>query len=474
MKRTLLTLFISISLLNLVAQPKKTVAGISGPLVDDRVELLSIASRLAEYDEYINDINKQYVQDIHAYFDKYKDHPLVKYLRMVRDTNDIGFDAVAGMSIHVGHAPGFKPLVTFTADVPEKRWGAAPALKCAALMAQFYHDTHFAEFFKAHQAMYDTAVSRFNLVYRQLDLSWYPAYYGIPPRGSFDIVLGLGNGGANYGPKVVYPDGREESYAVMGCWKFDNDGKPSFDDADYLPTLIHEFNHSYVNYLIEQHRQQFQSAGEKIFAAAGAKMQRMAYGNWKTMLDEALVRASVIRYMIDHQMSPDKINRETQLQLYSGFVWIDKLVDLLAAYESDRKTYPTLDSFMPKLVEFYTSVGQNINQIQADYSKTLVHVTALDPAINKDTTVSPALTQIKVSFDKALAGKGMSINYGPSGKEHFPGIKLIGYTDDNKAILLQLTLKPKTSYEFVLTGLSFKTPDGHPLESYLVSFKTGE
>ncbi|HZY37841.1 MAG TPA: DUF4932 domain-containing protein [Mucilaginibacter sp.] len=473
MKRTFLTLLISLSFFNLFAQ-SKAAAGISGPLVDDRVELLSIASRLAEYDEYSDDANKLYVQDIHTRFDKYKDHPLVKYLRMVRDTNSIGFDAVATMSIHVGHAPGFKPLVTFTADVPDKRWGAGAALKCDSLMAQFYQDTHFAEFFKAHQTMYDTAVSRFNLVYRQLDLSWYPAYYGIPPRGSFNIVLGFGNGGANYGPKVVYPDGHEESYAIMGCWKFDNDGKPSFDDVDYLPTLIHEFNHSYVNYLIEQHRRQFQSAGEKIYAAVGPKMQRLAYANWKTMLDEALVRASVIRYMIDHQMSQDKIDHETQQQLYIGFVWIDKLVDLLGAYESDRKTYPTLDSFMPKLVEFYTSVAGNMNQILADYSKSMVHVTAIEPALSKDSTVSPGLTQIKVYFDKALVGKGMSINYGPAGKEHYPGIKSVSYTDDKKAILLQFMLKPKTTYEFVLTGLSFKTPDGHPLESYLVSFKTGE
>ena len=98
----------------------------------------------------------------------------------------------------------------------------------------------------------------------------------------------------------------------------------------------------------------------------------------------------------------------------------------------------------------------------------------MEPAINNDTTVSAGLTQIKVSFDKALSGKGMSINYGKLGREHFPGIKLIGYTDDNKAILLQLNLKPNTSYQFVLTGLAFKTPEGHPLENYLVSFKTGE
>lgn len=474
MKHTIITILISLTFVNLFAKSQKPVSGISGPLVDDRVELLSIAARLAEYDEYSNDANKQYVQDIHAWFDQYKDHPLVKYMRMVRDTNEIGFDAVAAMSIHVGHAPDFKPLVPFSQDVPENRWGAKAALKCASLMAQFYHDTRFGDFFKAHQAIYDTTVAHFNVVYRQLDLSWYPAYYGIAPRGTFNIVLGLGNGGANYGPKVIYPDGHEESYAIMGCWKFADDGKPNFNDADYLPTLIHEFNHSYVNYLIEQHRQQFEASGQIIYTAVGDKMKRLAYGNWKTMMDEALVRASVIRYMIDHQMGQDKINRETQLELYLGFVWIDKLVDLLGTYEEDRKTYRTLDSFIPKIAAFYTSIGDNINQIQADYAKTQVHVTAMEPAINNDTTVSAGLTQIKVSFDKALSGKGMSINYGKLGREHFPGIKLIGYTDDNKAILLQLNLKPNTSYQFVLTGLAFKTPEGHPLENYLVSFKTGE
>src|SRR5580698_619319 len=138
MKHTIITILISLIFVNLFAQAPKKVSGISGPLVDDRVELLSVAARLAEYDEYSNDANKQYVHDIHAWFDRYKDHPLIKYMRMVRDTNEIGYDAVAGMAIHVGHSPDFKPLVVFSQDVPEHRWGAAAATKCASLMSQFY------------------------------------------------------------------------------------------------------------------------------------------------------------------------------------------------------------------------------------------------------------------------------------------------------------------------------------------------
>ncbi|WP_369803590.1 DUF4932 domain-containing protein [Mucilaginibacter sp. MD40] len=46
--------------------------------MDERVELVCIAARLAEFEEYTNEYDKSYVQDIHQYFDKFKNHPLIK------------------------------------------------------------------------------------------------------------------------------------------------------------------------------------------------------------------------------------------------------------------------------------------------------------------------------------------------------------------------------------------------------------
>ncbi|MFC3354953.1 DUF4932 domain-containing protein [Sphingobacterium zeae] len=56
------------------------------------------------------------------------------------------------------------------------------------------------------------------------------------------------------------------------------------------------------------------------------KMNRQAYGSWQTMLNEALVRAAVIKYQKDHNFSAEEISKETNGQLDRGFLWIEKLV----------------------------------------------------------------------------------------------------------------------------------------------------
>jgi len=44
------------------------------------------------------------------------------------------------------------------------------------------------------------------------------------------------------------------------------------------------------------------------------------------MLNEALVRAAVIKYQKDHHFSAEEISKETNGQLDRGFLWIEKLV----------------------------------------------------------------------------------------------------------------------------------------------------
>lgn len=50
------------------------------PVIDTRVEVLSIAFRLAECDEYSSQYNKVYVERIEKHFEKYRDHELIQYI----------------------------------------------------------------------------------------------------------------------------------------------------------------------------------------------------------------------------------------------------------------------------------------------------------------------------------------------------------------------------------------------------------
>jgi len=439
------------------------------PKVDRRTELLSIVFRLAGNPEYNQDNFKSYVKDIHDHFDSYKNHEVVSFARELYQKNGISFDAVMAIAIYLSQPPALKPIRSFTEEIPAPRWGKADAEKFVDLLQQFYIDAKCEEFFSRQEELYKMAQERFKIVSDALDISWFKEYYGTEPKGSLNVLVGLGNGGCNYGVKNIHPDGAEDPYAVMGSWSFDQEGKPVFSPAGYLPTLIHEFNHSFVNQLVEANEKLFEKSGQVIFEPLASVMSRQAYSSWKYMEQEALVRASVIMYMKKHDNGKRAWEKEITSQISNGFIWIDELVDLLGTFENSRDKYPTLESFMPRIISFYDDLAKNKKAL----FKKCVQIKKITPFKNNSTNVSPSLTGMKITFSKALVGKGFSIWYGEKGEEHFPivsdGLK---YADNNTSLIIPLKLKPDTEYEFVLVGQHFRATDGYPLLDVQVSFKT--
>ena len=328
------------------------------PKVDKRIELLSIVFRLAGNFEYNDDVYKSYVSDIHKHFDEYKDHPLIVFASEMRDKNGVCFDAVMSMAIYLEQPPSLIPVVEFSSTLPEHRWGQVNAIRFAGLLKQFYTDAKCEEFFKEHEDLYEIAQERFMPVYRALDITWFDQYYGIKPGSSLNIIIGLGLGGGNYGPKVKYPDGKEDNFAIMGTWDIDSTDKPVYSVEANLPTLIHEFNHSYVNHLTTKYERDFENAGAKLFEMMRAGLGNQHYNNWQTMMNEALVRASVIRYLLKH--NPDRNTAIYQLisDFGRGFFWMKEMVETLGLYEKERIKHPTLESYMPVLADFYNRVAK--------------------------------------------------------------------------------------------------------------------
>lgn len=331
------------------------------PKVDRRIELLSIVFRLAGNMEYNDDIFRSYTSDIHAHFDKYNDHELIRFTREIRDKNRIGFDAVMKMAIYLEQPLTLNPIVPFTSDIPDGRWGEENAIKFLKLLQQFYTDAKCEDFFNAHKELYRISAERYKTVYESIDLKWFNRYYGTELKGSFNIVPGLGNGGGNYGVKAVLPDGKEDMYAIMQTSSIDSTNIPIYDVDFNLPTLIHEFNHSYVNDIQKKYEKDLENSGVKLYGIVSEPMRRQAYTDWKTMLNEALVRASVIRYLINHNSDMAVAKKQLMSEYGRGFFWITGLVDCLGEYEKNRDKYTTLESYMPVIINFYNGVASNID-----------------------------------------------------------------------------------------------------------------
>jgi hypothetical protein len=446
-------------------------SGLPLPKVDRRTELMSIVFRLAGNPEYNQDNYKSYVKDIHDHFDQYKDHEIVSFAKQLSKLNGISFDAVEALAIYLTQPPELKPIIPLAGKIPEPRWGKENAEKFVGLLQKFYVDAKCDDFFKSQEQRYALGTERFLSVYRQMDISWFKEYYGTDPKGSLNVIVGLGNGGCNYGCKIQYPNGNEDPYAIMGSWTFDAAGEPTFNPAGYLPTLIHEFNHSFVNQLNDLNEPALRKSGQILFKPLASIMSRQAYSSWKLMENEALVRASVIRYMIKHDDGTKAWEQETVTQISNGFIWIGELVDLLGKYENARDQYPTLESFMPRIIEFYDNLAKNKKEL----FDRCVRIKQIEPFGDKAQNVSPLVTEMKITFSKAMVGDGYSIRYGNSGEDHFPILaEGLRYADNNTALILPLKLEPGKEYEFIMAGRYFRATDGYPLLDVGISFKTGK
>jgi hypothetical protein len=91
---------------------------------------------------------------------------------------------------------------------------------------------------------------------------------------------------------------------------------------------------------------------------------------------------------------------------------------------------------------------------------------------NGDTLVNPGTSELYIYFSRPMQA-GVSIQYGPRGKDFFPGGAGSHHSPDDKSLfIMKLELKPGHDYEFVLSGKRFRSVDGYFLKDVRVKFRT--
>ena len=99
----------------LIAQPEKDKLL---PKVDERMEILCIAYKLATNRPALDSANLLYNEAINRHFAPYKQHPFILYLANLSDSfSNKGIDIsnweLPSVAMHIGPAPSFEPLVLF-------------------------------------------------------------------------------------------------------------------------------------------------------------------------------------------------------------------------------------------------------------------------------------------------------------------------------------------------------------------------
>lgn len=329
-------------------------------IVDGRVELLGLIFRLAGNPEYNQCKIPSYKKDVETHFGRYKNHPAVKLARQLRKKRGISYDAVMSLAIHIKGPYTLLERVPFEPFPKEldKRWTTVEAREFLDNVRHFVKQTKFKEFFYKHKKLYETAVSRMKKVlHKHGHFNWFDHFFGLNPGANFTVILGMLNGGASYGVKIKPTGSGEKLYSVLGVWLKDEKGSPMFDRR-VLPTVIHEFCHSYINPLVTQYESRLEKAGKTIFPYVAEDMKKMAYNNWKAMMSESLVRACVVRYLAVNN-GPMAEKEQILIEIRNKFIWIEELSNLLKFYETRRGTYPNPDSFFPRIVDFFNKYSSS-------------------------------------------------------------------------------------------------------------------
>jgi hypothetical protein len=438
--------------------------------VDPRIELLSLVFRLAGNPEY-NQPNSRspYAERVEEHFGAFRDHEVVGAAQQLRAKRGVSYDAVMSLAVHLEDTVTLEERIPF--DLPparlDRRWRAGEARDFLEKLRHFVSESEFNQFIATEREFYAEVGRRMNReVAGRKYVAWFDAFFGARPEARFRAVPGLLNGGACYGSGIRFPDGREEIIPVIGVWSWDEEGGVVFDEG-FEPTFVHELCHSYTNPLVDRHAGELEEVGKRLFAPCREIMARQAYGTWKTVMYESLVRASVVRYLRDRR-GEGAARRRVAEDVGRGFAWTGELAALLGRYEQARDRYPDLEAFMPRIVGFFEGYVPGYESEVAKRPR----VRSLVPA-NGAAGVDPALTEIRIVFDRPMRRGSWSIC---GGGPRFPEITgKPAYDPDGRTLRVPVSLKPAWRYEFSLNSTAFqgfRSEAGVPLQPLPVRFET--
>ena len=321
----------------------------------ETVELMSILSRTAGWDPYHMDMGGQYIEDVEAWFAPFENHPMISYYDEFMMQFAEGFDDPMYLATAFT-IDGHQVKMLCPKQYLRGNWKDADMDEFVDNLNKFYTDTRFHEFYQQHQDFYNAVLQDYRTnVMQYFNQDWYAPFYGTNPEEKFRVIIGFTNGGHNYGVAHQLPGQPKENISVCGYWVYPNGGYVY--DAEHgreaAPTLVHEFNHSFVNYLqdIEKNAALLGDIPQRLLEKEYYRMtQYQNYGQGSIVLNESVVRAAVIIYMMENGFSPEEMRAELETNISRGFTWLPELVTTMRYYNTHRSKYPTLNDFYPEIV----------------------------------------------------------------------------------------------------------------------------
>ncbi|HEV7681581.1 MAG TPA: DUF4932 domain-containing protein [Pyrinomonadaceae bacterium] len=332
------------------------------PQVDKRVELVSIACRLAAINGFNDNLNPSYSKAIDKHFEPYRNHPLIKYLRDLKPKLDESAWEIPAVAVHLSQPPKLAPLLDFTATANADEWESRELFnaKFVTLLQKFYRDARVESFFEQQQTYFESVDREYVKQGVELNKEWIGSFFGLKTTEDYYAIVALGIRQGAY-LRVNFPQNYRHTITIFETTSFDDHGLPTtFKNQVFPRMMLHEYIHAFTNQLIDKGSDQLRVYAEAILKnpKVAKAVENTFYANWRYILYESLVRACSIKYFGANKGISSDIEKEIAAQEKAGFLWMRGLVEQLDLYEANRKEYKTLEQFMPQIELFFKNVSK--------------------------------------------------------------------------------------------------------------------
>lgn len=324
--------------------------------INSTIDLFGIISQLAGDNQYTEVLLPQYKTEVENHFGKFKNHPTIEFAEACKNRYQINGDAPMSLAVYVGPPPALEPKLNLSKlpAILDPRWDSTLINDYLENARLFANESNFVKFQNSQKEYKELAKENLSkMINKEQIFLWYKEFFGYNTK-NFKMYLAIQNGSCNYGYPVTYPDGEVEFVSLIGARFPNKNGIPTYPKDWFLPVIIHEYIHSFINPLIKSNPEEFNELGETLLLIQREKMIKHGYNVWNVILQEYLVRACTIRFL-EQKEGKRKANKNIKYDISAGFTEIEGLVKLLDDYENNRNKYENIEAFLPEIKKYFES-----------------------------------------------------------------------------------------------------------------------
>ena len=352
---------------------RNNITGKSGLLkitIDSRLELLAIIQYLSgsKMVNYTGD----YAKAVDAWFIEYKDHPVIRTMKNMESAG-YSYDLPVSSFLLFDDYTCKKKIFNWVPSSKEMNLERIRVISQKVVLDDFYNMvgqfaqmTDFLGFFSSQEEYYQKLVSDAeDYLNKHPDMIAHMVnWYGYSYQSYTLVISPLVIGG--YGPSVMDQEDGVHTYCVVSI----DFSRMSERDINQVSSwFFHEFSHSFINPLVEEHWVIFKRSEAK-FEHIADKMEKQAYDSWWITVAEHFVRASDIRLSeLYYSFYNSNILAGQESQ---GFIFITSAYKGILNYEEAHlgrginyaNYFPTLAQYFVDKTVIYDKELDNLQQFQ--------------------------------------------------------------------------------------------------------------